>query len=109
MKSGHSLFSKDDSALRGQSLGRPSFDTKLDTELLENTTISTLSMNERFDTVNGTESRSFNIYHFQNKLVFFLPYSLSLGLAIPPIVLRLIALYVQNECQLSVEASSDYL
>jgi hypothetical protein len=81
---------------RGQSLGRPSFDTKLATELLENTTISALSMNERFDTVNGTESRSFNIYHFQNKLVFFLPYGLSLGLAIPVIVLGLIALYVQN-------------
>jgi hypothetical protein len=53
-------------------------------------------MNERFDTVTGTKSRGSNICYFQNKLIFFLPYSLSLGLAIPAIVLGLIALYVQN-------------
>jgi len=74
----------------------PAFDTGMARELLVNTTISALSMNERFDVVNGTETRNFNVYHFQNKLAFFLPYGLSLGLAIPIIVLGLIALYVQN-------------
>jgi hypothetical protein len=74
----------------------PLFDSKMANELLINTAISALSLNERFDVVNGTESRNFNIYHFQNKLAFFLPYGLSLGLAIPVITLGLIALYVQN-------------
>jgi hypothetical protein len=53
-------------------------------------------MNGRFDVVNGTESRNFNIYHFENKLMFFLPYGLSLGLAIPLLAMGLIALYYQN-------------
>ncbi|KAI4932336.1 uncharacterized protein J4E92_004238 [Alternaria infectoria] len=65
-------------------------------ELLINTTISALALNQRFDTVNGTETRTFNIYRFENKLAFFLPYGLSLALAIPILVLGLIALYVQN-------------
>jgi hypothetical protein len=85
-----------------QQLDRPSyfdspyFDSTIANDLLINTTISTLSMNERFDIVQGTESRTFNIYHFQNKLAFFLPYGLSLGLAIPILVLGLIALHVHN-------------
>jgi hypothetical protein len=74
----------------------PSFDSKMATELLINTTISALSLNERFDLVNGTESRSFNIYRFEHKLTFFLPYGLAFGLAIPIIALGLVALYVQN-------------
>jgi hypothetical protein len=53
-------------------------------------------LNERIDVVNGTESLSFNVYHFENKLIFFLPYSLSLVLAIPIIAMGLIALYYQN-------------
>ncbi|KAI4705081.1 hypothetical protein J4E89_009375 [Alternaria sp. Ai002NY15] len=65
-------------------------------ELLINTTISALALNQRFDIVNGTETRTFNIYRFENKLAFFLPYGLSLALAIPILVLGLIALYVQN-------------
>jgi hypothetical protein len=75
---------------------RPSFDPKIANELLINITISALSLNERFDMVNGTESQTFNIYHFQNKLIFFLPYGLCLGLSIPILVLGLIALHVHN-------------
>ncbi|KAI4659434.1 uncharacterized protein J4E78_005862 [Alternaria triticimaculans] len=72
------------------------FDPDMANELLINTTISALALNERFDTVNGTETRTFNVYRFENKLAFFLPYGLSLALAIPILVLGLIALYVQN-------------
>ncbi|KAI4633708.1 uncharacterized protein J4E87_000872 [Alternaria ethzedia] len=74
----------------------PAFDPDMANELLINTTISALALNQRFDTVNGTETRTFNIYRFENKLVFFLPYGLSLALAIPILVLGLVALYVQN-------------
>jgi hypothetical protein len=81
----------------------PKFDSKMAAELLVNTTISALSMNERYDIVNGTITRNFNIYRFKHKLVFFLPYSLTLGLAIPIIILGLIALYIQNN---GVSASS---
>jgi hypothetical protein len=74
----------------------PKFDPKIAAALLVNTTISALSMNERYEVVNGTITRNFNIYRFEHKLVFFLPYGLSLGLAIPVIALGLIALYIQN-------------
>ncbi|KAI4607625.1 hypothetical protein J4E83_009522 [Alternaria metachromatica] len=79
-----------------RSYGCPAFDPDMANELLINTTISALALNQRFDTVNGTETRTFNIYRFENKLAFFLPYGLSLALAIPVLVLGLIALYVQN-------------
>jgi hypothetical protein len=79
-----------------QSYAAPMFDPGMATELLANTTISALSYSERFDIVDGIETRNYNIYRFKHKLAFFLPYSLSLGLAIPIIALRLIALYVQN-------------
>ncbi|CAN9335502.1 unnamed protein product [Alternaria alternata] len=46
--------------------------------------------------VNGTETRGFNAYRFENKLAFFLPYGLSLTLAVPILALGFIALYVQN-------------
>jgi hypothetical protein len=72
------------------------FDPKIATDLLINTTISALTLNDRFDIVNGTESRNFNVYRFEHKLAFFLPYYLVLGLAIPIIALGLVALYVQN-------------
>ena len=74
----------------------PSFDPVMANELLINTTISALALNQRFDIVNGTETRTFNIYRFENKLAFFLPYGLSLALAIPILALGLVALYVQN-------------
>jgi len=74
----------------------PAFDPVMANELLINTTISALALNERFDIVNGTETRTFNIYRFENKLAFFLPYGLSLALAIPILVLGLVALYAQN-------------
>jgi len=81
---------------RGKTYYCPAFDPDMANELLINTTISALALNERFDTVNGTETRTFNVYRFENKLAFFLPYGLSLALAIPILVLGLIALYVQN-------------
>ncbi|KAI4684062.1 hypothetical protein J4E81_009225 [Alternaria sp. BMP 2799] len=79
-----------------QSYDCPAFDPEMANELLINTTISALALNQRFDTVNGTETRTFNIYRFENKLAFFLPYGLSLALAIPILMLGFTALYVQN-------------
>jgi hypothetical protein len=74
----------------------PAFDSAMANELLINTTISALSLNQRFDAVNGTETRTFNVYRFENKLAFFLPYGLLFALAIPILALGFIALYVQN-------------
>jgi hypothetical protein len=81
---------------RGVSYECPAFDPHMANESLINTTISALALNQRFDMVNGTETRGFNAYHFENKLAFFLPYGLSLALAVPILVLGFIALYVQN-------------
>jgi hypothetical protein len=75
---------------------RIKFDPELMNDVLVKTTISALSLNERFDMVDGTETRAFNIYRFQRKLPFFLPYALSLGLAIPVIALGLSSLYIKN-------------
>ncbi|KAH6849525.1 hypothetical protein B0T12DRAFT_504305 [Alternaria alternata] len=76
--------------------GCPAFDPDMANELLINTTISALALNQRFDMVNGTETLNFNAYHFENKLALILPYGLSLALAVPILVLGFIALYVQN-------------
>jgi hypothetical protein len=76
--------------------GCPAFDPDMANELLINTTISALALNQRFDLVNGTETRNFNAYHFENKLALFLPYGLSLALAVPILALGFVALYVQN-------------
>ena len=74
----------------------PAFDADMANELLINTTISALALNKRFKIVKGTETLSFNAYHFENKLAFFLPYGLSLALAVPILALGFVALYVQN-------------
>ncbi|CAN9351977.1 unnamed protein product [Alternaria alternata] len=74
----------------------PTFDPDMANELLINTTISALALNQRFDMVNGTETLNFNAYRFENKLALILPYGLSLALAVPILVLGFIALYVQN-------------
>ncbi|KAF7671333.1 hypothetical protein GT037_010658, partial [Alternaria burnsii] len=52
------------------------FDPDMANELLINTTISALALNKRFDMVNGTETRGFNAYRFENKLALILPYAL---------------------------------
>ncbi|CAI9625364.1 unnamed protein product [Alternaria burnsii] len=72
------------------------FDPDMANELLINTTISALALNKRFDMVNGTETRGFNAYRFENKLALILPYGLSLVLAVPILVLGFLALYVEN-------------
>jgi hypothetical protein len=71
------------------------FNTGMEKELLINTTISALSLNKRFDVVNGTELRTFNIYRFRNKLAFFLPYGITIGLAVPIITLGLAEFHIQ--------------
>jgi hypothetical protein len=87
----------------------PKFDSEMAAELLVNTTISALSMNERFEIVNGTITRNFNIYGFEPKLAFFLSYSLTLAFAIPILALGLIALYIQDNGVSAIsEASSNY-
>lgn len=75
----------------------PQYDVEMAKELLLNSTVSALSLNRRFDMVDGTTSRTFNVYRFQNKLAFFLPYGLSLGLSIPIIALGLVAFYKRNQ------------
>jgi hypothetical protein len=67
----------------------PKFNSELAKELLVSTTISVLLLKEHLSFPNGTLSRSFHMYHGENKLIFLLPYGLSLGLAIPTIVMGL--------------------
>jgi hypothetical protein len=81
----------------GYSEHAPSFDVQMANEVLLNTTISMLSLNKRFGIVNGTTSRTVNIYRFQGKLAFFLPYDICLGLSIPIMASGLIALFVRNK------------
>lgn len=73
------------------------FDADMANELLINSTINMLSLNKHFDMVAGTTSRTFNVYRFRNKLAFFLPYGLALGLSIPMIALGLAAFYTRNQ------------
>lgn len=72
------------------------FDSEMAKELLINSTISTLSRNRVFNVVEGTTTRTFNIYRFRDKVAFFVPYGLSLGLGLPMIALGLIAFYGPN-------------
>ncbi|KAH6625127.1 hypothetical protein C7974DRAFT_195192 [Boeremia exigua] len=76
---------------------RSHFDAEVAKELLINTTISALALGQNFENVNGTVFRSVNVYIFQDKLAFFLPYALSIGLAIPIIALGLVAFFVHNQ------------
>ena len=70
---------------------------KMAKKLLINTTISALALDKRFGIVNGTETLTFNVYRFKNKLAFFIPYGLSIGLGIPIIALGLLSFYVHNQ------------
>jgi hypothetical protein len=81
----------------GETGDAPAFDVQLANEVLLNTTISMLSLNRRFGIVNGTTSRTVNIYQFRGKLAFFLPYGICLGFGIPIIASGLIALFVRNQ------------
>ncbi|KAF2993874.1 hypothetical protein E8E13_001624 [Curvularia kusanoi] len=56
-----------------------------------------LALNRHFDIVNGTVSRTYNVYRFHNRLSFFLPYGLSLGLSLPIILLALRAFRIRNQ------------
>jgi hypothetical protein len=78
-------------------LSGASFNVGKAKELLINSTISALSLNKRFDTVAGTTSRTFSVYRFRNKLAFFLPYGLCLGLGLPILALGLAAFYTRNQ------------
>ncbi|KAJ8119064.1 hypothetical protein OPT61_g81 [Boeremia exigua] len=77
--------------------GGSNFDFDKARDLLFNSTISMLALNRRFEVVNGTAERLFNVYRFQNKLAFYLPYGLSLGLGLPIIALGLAAFYIRNQ------------
>jgi hypothetical protein len=61
-------------------------------EALANITISSLSLNTQFQSVNGTSTRVFNIYHFDNRLSFYLPYGLCLIFTLPVLVIGLLSL-----------------
>lgn len=90
---GSSVFGRHNSVDADYGIG---FDPELMNDVLAKTTISALSLNQRFTLVDGLETRVLNVYHFQHKLSFILPYALSLGLAIPIMVLGLFALYNRN-------------
>jgi hypothetical protein len=62
-------------------------------EALANITISSLALNKHFESVNGTSTRVFNVYHFENRLSFYLPYGLCLLFTLPVLVLGLLALH----------------
>jgi hypothetical protein len=66
----------------GETGEAPAFDVQLANEVLLNTTISMLLLNRRFGIVNGTTSRTVNIYQFRG---------------IPIIASGLIALFVRNK------------
>ena len=83
--------------LGGGNVMCPKFDADMANELLINTTISVMALNTRFGIVNGTETRASNVYRFENKLAFFLPYGLSIGLGIPIIALGLLSFYIHNQ------------
>ncbi|KAF2819631.1 hypothetical protein CC86DRAFT_430414, partial [Ophiobolus disseminans] len=61
-------------------------------EALANITISALTLNTYYGLVRGSSSRVFNVYHFEKRLSFYLPYGLSLLFALPILVLGLLAL-----------------
>ncbi|CAO2649987.1 Nn.00g012790.m01.CDS01 [Neocucurbitaria sp. VM-36] len=76
----------------------PAYDTldiseRLLNEALANITFAALSLNMWYDRVNGTTSRLFNTYRFENKLSFYLPYGLSLLFTLPVLFMGLIALH----------------
>ncbi|KAJ8118794.1 hypothetical protein OPT61_g273 [Boeremia exigua] len=73
------------------------FDAEVAKELLINTTISALALGQHFDTIKGTILRSFNVYVFQEKHAFFLPYALSIGLAISFIALGFVVFFIHNK------------
>ncbi|KAL1792471.1 hypothetical protein ACET3X_008978 [Alternaria dauci] len=62
-------------------------------EALANITISSLAMNKHFESVNGTSMRVFNVYQFENRLSFYLPYGLCLLFTLPVLVLGMLALH----------------
>jgi hypothetical protein len=62
-------------------------------EALVNITISALSLNTWFEMVNGSSTRLFNVYHFENRLSFYLPYSLCLLLTLLVLILGFLALH----------------
>jgi hypothetical protein len=62
-------------------------------EGLANITISALSLNTHYEVVNGSSMRVFNVYHFTNRLSFYLPYGLSLLTVVPVIALGFLALH----------------
>lgn len=62
-------------------------------EALINITISALSLNIHHEMVNRTLTHVFNVYRFNNKLSFYLPYGLCLLCTLPVLVVSLLALY----------------
>lgn len=61
-------------------------------EVLANVTISALSLNTRYDIVDGFANKTVGVYQFRGKVSFYLAYGLPLLLTIPVVVLGLAAL-----------------
>lgn len=61
-------------------------------EVLGNITVAAISLDLWWGVVHGNVSRVYNVYHFDRRLNFFLPYSLCLLLSLPIVVAGLLAL-----------------
>ncbi|KAF2125621.1 hypothetical protein P153DRAFT_359973 [Dothidotthia symphoricarpi CBS 119687] len=68
------------------------FSEALLNEALANITISALSLNTWYDVVHGSSTKVMNVYHFERKLSFYLPYGLCLLLTLPVLAVGLLAL-----------------
>jgi hypothetical protein len=88
-----SAFTKKTNKTGSRCLDEFNFTEDLLNEALANLTISALSLNYWYDTVNGTSTRHINLYRFTHKINFFFPYGLPILFAIPIIALGMMALH----------------
>jgi hypothetical protein len=77
----------------GFALNHPIIDPFMLKDSLANATISALSLDRRYQMENGTTMETVNVYRFEHKSKFFLPYALCLGFALPILMVGYSALY----------------
>jgi hypothetical protein len=70
-------------------------------ESLTNTTISALSLDRRYQLKNGTTIKVVNVYRFEQKMTFFLPYAMCLGIALPVLMVGYLALHYNGASAIS--------
>jgi hypothetical protein len=62
-------------------------------EALANITISALTLNKWYRMVNGSSTRVFSMYHFENRRSFYIPYGLSLLFTLPVLAIGFTSLH----------------